>query len=228
MQWKQPIPTNLEEIFGNDHISRLLYIEILLKCSNKDRPVNRNGKITKISRGQCYFTITSLADRLGRNRKTIRKYLEMLKNVYNVVDNDIDRFGVVVTVNDYDEIVSMDNDLDNERTTSGQRVPINKNVKNEKNEKKYILEGREVVGVRELVRILVTFTNNQFKGKEEVTDNKITKTLQRLKSYSADELAEAIRRASKNPRYRGENDINWKFSYGWLVRSDDNVDKVLT
>lgn len=116
--WKQPIPVNLDEIFGEDYISRLIYIEVLLKCTNKPRVVNRNGKITRLQRGQCYFTITELAKRLNRNRKTIRKYLDLCQNLHNAMDIDIDRFGCVISVKNYDSVTSMDNGMDNERTTS--------------------------------------------------------------------------------------------------------------
>lgn len=136
MNWKQPVPTNLESIFGEDHLSRLIYIECLLKATNVERVVNRNGKITTLKRGQCYFTLTELSKRLDRNIKTIKKYIEICKNVHNVMDNDIDRFGAVISIKNYDEIISMDNIADNERITSGQRVPINKNEKNEKNKEK--------------------------------------------------------------------------------------------
>ena len=138
MNWKQPIPTNLDELFGKDYLSQDIYIWVLLHATNKATTVNLNGKIISLKRGQCYSTITKLACRFSRNSKTIKKYIKLLNSLHNVLDYVIYPQGIVFTVKSYDEIIKMDsglvNDSDNERTTTTERLPTNKNDKNEKSD----------------------------------------------------------------------------------------------
>lgn len=136
MNWKQPIPTNLDELFGNDYLSQDIYIWVLLHASNKETKVNLNGKIIILKRGQCYSTITKLACRFKRNTKTIKKYIKLLKSLHNVLDYAIYPQGIVFTIKSYDEVIKMDsglgNDSDNEGTTTTERLPTNKSDKNAK------------------------------------------------------------------------------------------------
>ncbi len=144
MTWKQPITTNLDQVFGDDYISQDIYIWALLHAASTDRVINLNGKVITIHRGQCYATITNLARRFNRNAKTIKKYLKLLNGLHNVLDNDIYPQGVVLTIKSYDEVIKMDNDLDNdldnERTTTTERLPTNKNAKNAKSDNTAALE----------------------------------------------------------------------------------------
>lgn len=145
--WKQPIPTNLDAVFGEDYLAQEIFIFALLHATNEEHVVNRNGKFTKLQRGQCYATITHLAERFGKDRETINRALERLGTVYNALHNKVDHFGVVMTIQSYDEIIKLHNDTRNNSSMNPQttlnnspmlpqRTNINNNVKNNKQIKK--------------------------------------------------------------------------------------------
>jgi hypothetical protein len=142
--WKQPIPTNLDAIFGEDYLAQQIFIFALLHATNEEWVVNRNGKFTKLQRGQCYATITHLAKRFNRDRETISKALDRLATTFNALHNDIDHFGVVMTIQSYDEIIRLPNETNSDTSMNPQPIPndspttpqpphINKSVNNGKN-----------------------------------------------------------------------------------------------
>lgn len=139
MNWKQPIPTNLEEVFGNDFLSQDIYIWTLLHAQNSTKVISLNGKIIQLQRGQCYATITNLASRFSKDPKTIKSHIILLRDLHNVLDYDIYPQGVVFTIKSYEDVIKMEsvlgNKLDNDRVANTERLPINKNDNNEKIEK---------------------------------------------------------------------------------------------
>lgn len=140
MNWKQPIPTNLDEKFGTDYLSQDIYIWALLHASNTERAVSLNGKIISLKRGQCYATITHLARRFNKNEKTIKKYLNLLNTLHNALEHDPYPQGIVISVKSYDDVIKMEsgleNFLDTEWRTTTERLPTNKSDKNVKNERR--------------------------------------------------------------------------------------------
>lgn len=153
--WKQPIPTNLKEIFGEDHVSRLIYIELLLRARNENTSIDIGGRITLIKRGQAVCGEQELGAILNRNRKTIKKHLFLLNTLYNKVDITTTSKGRIITIQNYDEVISMDNTkdntTDNRGTTEGQQIPTNKSDKNA--EKKEIYKEKEQYPDVTLIRL---------------------------------------------------------------------------
>lgn len=140
--WKQPIPTDLDVVFGDNHVSRFIYIECLLHARNESKTISLNGEIVVLERGQCFITVDHLANSLNRNRKTIRTHLNLLTGLYNRMDITRHRFGFVVTIHNYDEIVKLDTRTDiktdnrgtSERTSEGHK----QDSKNDKNDITYM------------------------------------------------------------------------------------------
>lgn len=116
--WKQPVPTDLEAIFGQDFLSRLIYQELLIKAANKGRQINLNGFILTIERGQAYFTERYLATIFNRHRDTIRKSLERLQNLYRRLDIRRTEKGSIATILYFDDITKMDSKTYHTPTTA--------------------------------------------------------------------------------------------------------------
>lgn len=123
-------------MFGDDHLSRLIYQEFLLMACNTEQVKNVNGQIFKLERGQCYYTTEYLSQMLNRNRKTIANAITRLNKVYNRTDNRTTPKGSIITLLNYDEVIKLDNKTDNKTdnrvTTDGQQTDTNKNDKSVK------------------------------------------------------------------------------------------------
>jgi hypothetical protein len=137
--WKQPIPTNLNNVFGEDQLCRLIYIELLLRARNTDTPTEIGNMIVFLKRGQAVCGEVELGRLFNRNRKTIKKALNVLNRIYNRTDNTTTTRGTIVTIRNYDEVVKMDNRTDNRTdsrgTAEGQPRDTNKSVKSVKSVK---------------------------------------------------------------------------------------------
>lgn len=140
---KQPIPTNLDQVFGENYLAQDIYIYCLLRARNDENPYEKEyaGALHTLQRWQWVFGDDELAKRFRCDRKTIRKTLEKLQNVYNKMDIKRTTKGTVYSVVWYDEVVNMDNKMDNKGTTKGQQrdnsMDTNKNDKNDKSEKEW-------------------------------------------------------------------------------------------
>lgn len=69
---------------------------------------------------------------------------------------------------------------------------------------------------------------NALFGKQcRVTSGRKKKLKTRLETYTLDEILQAIEKASKDKFYSGGNDRNWVLTLDYLLRNDENIDKLL-
>ena len=107
--------------------------------------------------------------------------------------------------------------VNNKRTTSEQQVNTNKNIKNDKNERKDICQN-----ILDLFnRICCSFgrVKNITKSRAEIIDNS-------LKTYSLDDFKEVFKKAEQSDFLKGNNSRSWSASFDWLIK-EDNMAKVL-
>jgi len=139
MIWKQPIQTNLNSIFGDNFLAKHLYIELLLRASNTDKEKEFAGTLHFLKRGQCVCGEEELATEYQVHRQTIRGALGRLQKVYNKINIKPTNKGTIVTILNYDDVVSLPQQnvqQDDNRTTSNvQQKDTNKNVENVEIEK---------------------------------------------------------------------------------------------
>lgn len=131
MTWKQPIPTNLESIFGNDKRGMVLYVFLLLNASNTDsKIIDTSGREVDIKRGQSIFGRDRYSEILGCSPKTAERTLSKicLNSVLKMTKKATTSF-TVVTFENYDEITTMTN----KRPTNDQQMTTSKNIKSVKN-----------------------------------------------------------------------------------------------
>ncbi len=138
--WKQPIPVNLRQEFGDDHLARLIYQELLLMACNSEQVKNVNGQIIKLERGQCYYTTLYFSKIFQTHRNSVVNALKRLNRMYNKIDNRATPKGSIATLINYDEVVKIDNrmynKIDNRETTAGQQSDTNKSANSGKSGKR--------------------------------------------------------------------------------------------
>lgn len=65
-------------------------------------------------------------------------------------------------------------------------------------------------------------TQNQVK----LTDTRKSKILARLKSYSLEEVIQAVKNTSRSPWHLGQNNTGWKANLDFIIRSDEQIEKL--
>lgn len=124
--WKQPIPVGLDQEFNNDYAAVAMYMMLIYRASNDTRIVRipyatREATVT-IKRGQCLFSRRQFALYLGWSEKKCERVLKDLSDFYGKVTHERTSNITLVTLLNYDSLVTFDPRVDSERTTKGQRA----------------------------------------------------------------------------------------------------------
>ena len=142
--WKTPVPVEIHNNPQIDILSRLLFFEILTLCQNKEFLKiywHGNKRIElNLKRGQCLFVISKYSKELGIPRRRIETSLRQLQKAYIEMQIERKAYGLILTLNSYDDIVKMQNEMQNEMKSKRKRNEIevkskNKNDKIEKTDK---------------------------------------------------------------------------------------------
>lgn len=155
--WKQPIPTNLEVIFGEDYRLIQLYKELIYRACNSDTNLTLDGKkFVKLKRGQVIFGRNKYAKYLDWSPKTVERTLKKLDQYTNnsqmffgndpkpskLVTKQTTKNYTLVTVINYDSVVAFDQANDQavakQWPSSDQAVTTSKSDKSDKSDKKQI------------------------------------------------------------------------------------------
>jgi hypothetical protein len=143
--WKQPTPTDIQHDDRFTALDRAVFREILALCQNKDTLVqfihNERHYAVELKRGQCIFRVSSYAKSMGSRNgvfdpKRVSRSIKNLSKWYSQMDSQGMPYGLVITVKNYDSLVSMDSQMDSQRivraeSKDSQRRP-NKSVKSVK------------------------------------------------------------------------------------------------
>lgn len=132
--WKQPIPTDLHLVFGEDHGANLLYRELIYRASNEERIICVGSIRIKIKRGETLFSQSSFAEFLQWNGRKCSRVLEDLCNFYKKVSRRRQGKYTVVELLNYDELISFVQEPYSELTRRNATPKSVKNVKNVKKE----------------------------------------------------------------------------------------------
>lgn len=138
MSWKQPIPTGLEEVFGNDTKGMVLYVFLLLKSANQDGVFrDERGKAIGIKRGQVIFGRNRFSKYVSCSPKTVERILSRLcLNPVLKMTKQSNKNFTIVTIENYDEITSMTK----QRPSNDQAMTTSKSVKKKEKYKKKVLK----------------------------------------------------------------------------------------
>lgn len=219
MNWKQPIPTGLEQIFGEDYRAMQLYKELIYRACNQNTTAIINKKIIPVRRGQTIYGRMKFAQYLCWDDKTCDRALERVHQTYNLVTMQRGRNFTVVTINNYDDLINMTMQRVKKRPSKGTsddlreglQMTTSKSVKSDKSERD--------------IEVYVAAFNKLFNSKYEVTDGRANRLGLRLRKYSLVQLLQALENLSRSKFHQGDNERGWKADPDFLLRSDEQVDR---
>lgn len=131
MTWKQPIPVDLQKIFGSDHLSQTMFERLLIRARVEDNTspdCEYWDTHLVLRRGQSVCGRKELGKWFNRDPKTIKRHLEKLQNEYKLVDNLPTPKGTIVTIKNFDRFVKWDTSLDNPKQVKWDNPGHNKDV----------------------------------------------------------------------------------------------------
>ena len=141
--WKQPIPTNLNQVFGENYLAKHLYIELLLRARNSDEEKEFAKRLHFLKKGQCVCGYRELAKEFGVDHKTIQKNLKKLENVYCKLELKSTNKGTVVTILNYEEVIKMERREELNWDSIGTQKGRNKSDKSEKSDKELFVRPKD-------------------------------------------------------------------------------------
>ena len=249
--WKQPIPTNLETVFGEDYRAIQLYKEIVYRACNADCRLSLDGrKFVTLKRGQVLFGRNRYAQYLGWQPSTVDKCLKRVFGVMqsnNQMTKQANNDYTVITINNYDDVVSMNNQSSNQSNklvaTWEQPSSTSKSIKSDKSDKKRMPTvtlqenyssstvgslGKKAEPIKgSSICVFIEKFNELFGKNYEVTDKRTKYLSQRLKRFPLEKILTSLDNLASSDFHRGKNDRNWVADPDFLIRSDEQVDKFL-
>lgn len=181
MNWKQPIPTKIDELNDNK-FRQSIFQHLLLRAANKDTSVLIEGSYIPVIRGQCVVGRFEFAEEFGMKRsEALRVYREMqkLEKVNNLVNIQRSRNCSIVTILNYDYWVSFEHSDEHsvniQRTSSEHPVNTNKNVKSKKSVKSDTENPLEIIcqkfneATGSKYRVISSWDRNALKWLEQFT-----------------------------------------------------------
>ena len=114
-----------------------IWIWCLLKANHKQNHILFSRQQIPIKKGQFIFGRKKASQELRIPETTIYFWINYLK-VNSYIDIKSTNKYSIITILNWNEYQTIDSKVDNKRTTDGQQMDTNKNVKNDKNEKNNI------------------------------------------------------------------------------------------
>ena len=201
-----------------DHLA--VWIYLLLNASHNEHPALFKGKKIMLKPGQLITGRKSIALALHIDESKVERILKSLKSEQQIEQQTSSKNRLISITNwEFYQQSEQQNEqqVNNKRTTSEQQVNTNKNIKNDKNERKDICQN-----------ILNLFNRIccSFGGVKNITKSRAEIISDSLKIYSLDDFKKVFEKAEQSDFLKGNNNRNWSASFDWLIK-EDNMAKVL-
>ena len=201
-----------------DHLA--VWIYLLLNASHNEHPALFKGEKIMLKPGQLITGRKSIALALHIDESKVERILKSLKSEQQIEQQTSSKNRLISITNwEFYQQSEQQNEqqMNNKRTTSEQQVNTNKNIKNDKNERKDICQN-----------ILDLFNKIccSFGGVKNITKNRAEVISGSLKTYSLDGFKKVFEKAEQSDFLKGNNNRNWSASFDWLIK-EDNMAKVL-
>ena len=201
-----------------DHLA--VWIYLLLNASHNEHPALFKGEKIMLKPGQLITGRKSIALALHIDESKVERILKSLKSEQQIEQQTSSKNRLISITNwEFYQQSEQQNEqqVNNKRTTSEQQVNTNKNIKNDKNERKDICQN-----------ILDLFNRIccSFGGVKNITKNRAEIISDSLKTYSLDDFKKVFEKAEQSDFLKGNNNRNWSASFDWLIK-EDNMVKVL-
>lgn len=201
-----------------DHLA--VWIYLLLNASHNEHPALFRGEKIILKPGQLITGRKSIALALHIDESKVERILKSLKSEQQIEQQTSSKNRLISITNweFYQQSEQQsEQQVNNKRTTSEQQVNTNKNIKNDKNERKDICQN-----------ILDLFNKIccSFGGVKNITKSRAETISDSLKTYSVDDFKKVFEKAEQSAFLKGNNSRNWSASFDWLIK-EDNMAKVL-
>ena len=201
-----------------DHLA--VWIYLLLNASHNEHPALFKGEKIILKPGQLITGRKSIALALHIDESKVERILKSLKSEQQIEQQTSSKNRLISITNweFYQQSEQqIEQQVNNKRTTSEQQVNTNKNIKNDKNERKDICQN-----------ILDLFNKIccSFGRVKNVTKNRAETITDSLKTYSVDDFEKVFKKAEQSDFLKGNNNRNWSANFDWLIK-EDNMTKVL-
>lgn len=182
-----------------------IFMHCLLKANWKDK----KWRGVLIKRGSFITGRNVLSKELGISSQSIRTSLTKLKSTNELTIKTTNKYSVV-TVSNYNTYQQVTSQPPHKQPTTNQQLTTtNKDNKDNKKD----------------IETFISHFNTRFSKRYQETKGRELKLKARLKTYTMDQLLEAIDKLSESKFHIGQNDNNWEADPDFLLRSDEQVDK---
>ena len=201
-----------------DHLA--VWIYLLLNASHNEHSALFKGEKIILKPGQLITGRKSIALALHIDESKVERILKSLKSEQQIEQQTSSKNRLISITNwEFYQQSEQQNEqqTNNKRTTNEQQVNTNKNIKNDKNERKDICQN-----------ILDLFNKIccSFGRVKNITKNRAETISDSLKTYSVDDFKKVFEKAEQSDFLKGNNSRNWSASFDWLIK-EDNMAKVL-
>jgi hypothetical protein len=136
MTWKQPVPVHIPEL-RNDPFGETLFQKLIIMASNENREFEIEGTPISVKRGDVVIGRKMLAKMFGlkksEEQRVYRKLIKLGKTNKLLIKRKSLNCSIV-TLNNFDQLVEMNNPTINQQTNDEQTVNTYKNEKSKKSE----------------------------------------------------------------------------------------------
>lgn len=213
------------------------WIDLLMLANHTDKKTVYKGELVTCKRGDVNLSILALSERWGWNRKKTTAFLKLLESD-GMVTTNITKHRTTVTIENYDKFQgsgttngATNGTTDEQQTgqgrvnggtTKGQPRDITKNDKNDKNDK----NERNNIPYGDIVETFNSLCPSLPRC-AKLTDGRRKHIKARYKSYSLNDIETVFTKAEASDFLSGRSKTNWNATFDWLMKSDENFQKVL-
>lgn len=121
-----------------DHLR--IWIHLMIKATHQKYEFNFHGEPMTLEPGQLVTGRKKLSKELNISESKVERVLTYFEKKEAQIEQRTDRQKRVITILNWNQYQQIEQRVNNDRTTTEQRLDTNKNIKNVKNEKKYIFK----------------------------------------------------------------------------------------
>lgn len=190
---------------------------LLLNATHKELPALFKDKKIILEPGQLITGRKSISTKFNISESKVQRVLKKLE-IEQQIEQQTSNKNRLITILNWEEYQTteqqIEQQLNNNRTTSEQQVNTNKNDKNDKN-----IIYSEISDLYNSICI-------SYPKLIKLSDARKKAIKARLNLYTVDDFKKLFTLAEQSDFLKGKNDRNWSATFDWLIK-DSNMAKVL-
>lgn len=126
-----------ESSFYKDSQAVHLWIHLLISANHRDAQVVRGNKVYEVKRGQLLTGRKLLSSETGINESKLQRLLKVFEKCH-MIEQQTNNVNRLISILNYDEYQTSEQQVNNKRTASEQQVNTNNNDNNDNNNRNII------------------------------------------------------------------------------------------